>query len=58
METLARTQEQEQTSDTESESNDSSGEELEHEVNQLMCDIFGDDAGSEGVTEYSFWLHK
>ena len=41
MQGLAPTQEQ--TSDTGSETSISSGEQLEHEVNELMDEIFGND---------------
>ena len=49
---------QEEASDAESEASNSSGEDLEHEVNELMCDIFGDseieEVHSIGMTEDSF----
>ena len=48
----------EEASDAESEASNSSGEDLEHEVNELMCDIFGDseieEVHSIGMTEDSF----
>ena len=48
---------QEQTSDTGSETSSSSGEQLEHEVNELMNEIFGNDeidVHSVVVTDDSF----